>query len=399
MIMENRKNIKRRVVIINNFSKNNIRNANKGNTNASNSIVNNTKNINKVNSNHNSGNLSPNNSSSNNSRILALTIHGKVVHCTCDERDHRKCGHILHQHDGEDDLRFIQKVMDSKERINDYYNSSIKEKIKMIKNYRNYDLLMEDRDPRVRSAIMRKHRLTEEFLKKNKLTLEEAVVIRLFEEDGGIDKFINSDKFQDRMELAKVRFNMNVLKNDKSPYVRRAIVEEGYYFDELINDNSADGYVREGIAKFGYAPEKFVNDKNPDVRLSVAKNGFGLDKLINDENYLIRKEIARQGYGLDILIKDPNEIVRREVAKSSYRLEDLINDPSILVKEIVASKGYGLDILFYDNDSHIAYIVRKWLRNNNMSLRDYKIKVMEEKGYSWVEDMTPCLLRPRHCDF
>ena len=49
------------------------------------------------------------------------------------------------------------------------------------------------------------------------------------------------------------------------------------------------------------------------VRRAVANQGYGLDKLVNDEKPIVRIGVAYQGYALDKLINDEHGYVRNAV--------------------------------------------------------------------------------------
>lgn len=73
-------------------------------------------------------------------------------------------------------------------------------------------------------------------------------------------------------------------------YVRRAVAQQGYGLDVLVNDN--DWWVREAVAYKGYGLEQLVSDENCMVRAAVALQGYGLEQLSEDEDYLVR-QLAR----------------------------------------------------------------------------------------------------------
>ena len=50
--------------------------------------------------------------------------------------------------------------------------------------------------------------------------------------------------------------------------------------------------------------DKLINNEDPYVRLAVVEQGFGLEILINDEDWHVRKAVAEQGFGLEKLVND-----------------------------------------------------------------------------------------------
>lgn len=71
--------------------------------------------------------------------------------------------------------------------------------------------------------------------------------------------------------------------------------------------------MRAEIARQGYGLDVLINDESANVRYAVAEQGYGMDVLVNDEEAMVRAGVAEQGYGLDVLVNDKNEEVRWEV--------------------------------------------------------------------------------------
>lgn len=72
--------------------------------------------------------------------------------------------------------------------------------------------------------------------------------------------------------------------------------------------------------------EILVNDKDPYVRCAVAKQKYGLETLVKDKDWVVRRTVAQQKYGLGILVNDEDELVRCAVAQQKYGLDVLVND-------------------------------------------------------------------------
>ena len=123
------------------------------------------------------------------------------------------------------------------------------------------------------------------------------------------------------------------------------IAKHNYKLDVLINDSSSE--VRKAVAEQGYGLDILINDKHWAVRLAVAEQGYGLDQLINDEHAEVRAEVAKQGYGLDKLINDERAEVR-------FIANDLYNAKVYLVERNCGNyKGNLYLYIFYDNEYEI----------------------------------------------
>ena len=158
-----------------------------------------------------------------------------------------------------------------------------------------------------------------------------------------------------RINIAKAGIAMDKLEKDKSPFVRKALVENGYNLDTFLFDNSF--MVREAVANQGYGLDYLINDKDYRVRKAVAKNNnlktTQILQLTNDPNPEVRAEIAKKGLKLDILCDDESDIVRAEVAKRGYRLTRYSKDSSSLVRRAVANQGYAIKYLINDPDENV----------------------------------------------
>lgn len=126
--------------------------------------------------------------------------------------------------------------------------------------------------------------------------------------------------------------------------------------EEVLNNiiNSSGNYeAKVCIAEQGYGLDVLINDRNPYVRREVAHQRYGLDKLVNDYYSIVREEVARQGYGLEQLMHDPDWMVRWEVAKRGFGLDILINDENLTVSR---EAKQALCTHNYKNESAIAQV-------------------------------------------
>lgn len=71
------------------------------------------------------------------------------------------------------------------------------------------------------------------------------------------------------------------LINDPDPYVRIAVVEQGYRLDILINDSAA--IVRNAVVHQNYGLDQLINDKNPSVAYTAKQKLAALNNTtVND---------------------------------------------------------------------------------------------------------------------
>ena len=131
---------------------------------------------------------------------------------------------------------------------------------------------------------------------------------RVFEIDT-LDGEIIESKNKDKYCTSKIKLIREVSKEEINKYIEDNL-------DKLINDKTP--YVRAEVANQGYGLNILINDESPFVRTAVAKQGYNLDKLINDEDSLVRLEVAKQGYGLDILINDKDSDIKEIAIKQLY---------------------------------------------------------------------------------
>ena len=127
----------------------------------------------------------------------------------------------------------------------------------------------------------------------------------------------------------KIKLVSEISKEEIKKYIEDTI-------EKLVNDEDCD--VRLEVAKQVYSLDKLVNDEYWYVREEVAKQGYGLDILINDKDWKVRIEVARQGYCLDILINDEDWNVRLEVARQGYKLIKLSFDKNKIIKNEARNK-------------------------------------------------------------
>ena len=105
----------------------------------------------------------------------------------------------------------VQALDTEKDKILNLDNS---EKLEMIKNHQNLDVLIDDEDWRIRMAVA--------------------------EQGYGLDKLINDKDSGIRAVVAKQGYGLDQLINDKSYYVRKTVAEQGYGLEKLINDENYD---------------------------------------------------------------------------------------------------------------------------------------------------------------
>ena len=101
----------------------------------------------------------------------------------------------------------------------------------------------------------------------------------------------------------KIKLVREISKEEIKKYIEDTI-------EKLVNDEDCD--VRLEVAKQGYGLDILINDKDWKVRMEVARQGYCLDILINDEDWNVRLEVARQGYKLIKLSFDKNKIIKNE---------------------------------------------------------------------------------------
>ncbi len=235
--------------------------------------------------------------------------------------------------------------------------------------------------------------------------------------DPELDKLVNSENYEDRIEAAEQGYALDRLLFDEDIDVFEAVLDylSTNNYRSIFNwakDNNIDLDIEEWfnsdnwfklneVAKYGYKLDKLIYYKDYTVHMTVinylkdynyksifdwakdnninmnididellssedwrkreqaAMYGYGLDTLINDENKWVRVAIAEQGYGLDELINDENMWVRKAVAKQGYGLDKLVYDKDELVRITVAEQGYGLDKLVYDTDECVRVAVAR----------------------------------------
>lgn len=122
-----------------------------------------------------------------------------------------------------------------------------------------------------------------------------------------IDAIANSSYHSEKY-LKRLAVNMQLYRDLTNNVVRKAVAQQGYGLDILIDDPDED--VRAAVAQQGYGLSQLVNDQSSYVRMVVAEQGYGLDILINDRNANVRTAVAQRGYGLDTLITDQDSYVR-----------------------------------------------------------------------------------------
>ena len=157
---------------------------------------------------------------------------------------------------------------------------------------------------------------------------------------------------------------------------KRKMIKNNQNLDVFIDDT--DPLVRAEVANQGYGLDSLVNDEDYHVRCSVGEQGYGLNKLVNDESVWVRQIVAKKGYGLDRLVYDEDESVRVAVTYQGYGLDKLINDKDCLVRAVIAKQGYGLDKLANDDDEDIRKSVRHYLKENGLTLDEWKEKYPEK---------------------
>lgn len=80
-----------------------------------------------------------------------------------------------------------------------------------------------------------------------------------------LDKLVDSDRVEDRMEAAAQRYALEKLKNDKSEKVRATVAARGYALESLMYDPSDE--VRIEVIYQGYNLDWFIcRDKSCFIR-------------------------------------------------------------------------------------------------------------------------------------
>ena len=162
-------------------------------------------------------------------KVLAVTIDGKLTYCT-----KGRCDHIAHQNNNESGEEFVKRVAkDLLKQASDNYKEEIlnlnwSEKLEMINNHENLDVLVDDDDWHVRKAVA--------------------------EQGYGLDRLVN----------------------DLDHEVRASVAKQNYGLDKLVDDE--DFFVRKTVAEQGYGLDKLANDKNPAIR-EIARKLLGKKKI------------------------------------------------------------------------------------------------------------------------
>jgi len=178
-----------------------------------------------------------------------------------------------------------------------------------------------------------------------------------------------------RINIAKAGLAMDELIDDPNPFVRRAIVDNGYKLKHFIYDE--DVMVRVGIANQGCCLDFLIYDKEMKVRKAVAKNKKlsrnQINLLIKDESPEVRLEIAKRGEKLAFLSKDSSPMVREEVANQGYGLNALVNDPSPVVRVAVANQGFGLKSLLNDPNETVKKAAKLYGFYHEDAIGEWKV--------------------------
>lgn len=105
------------------------------------------------------------------------------------------------------------------------------------------DVLVEDKDERVRAAVARQGYC--------------------------LAKLVRDKHWWVRVEVANMGYGLEKLVEDEDSYVRAAVARQGYGLDRLVNDEA--WVVREAVAECGSALELLMDDKNDGVRFSAEE--------------------------------------------------------------------------------------------------------------------------------
>ena len=163
--------------------------------------------------------------------------------------------------------------------------------------------------------------------------------------DTELDKVVDSQYVDDRIEMARQKYGLNKLVNDEYEYVRVAVAEQGYGLDTLIKDE--DWHVREAVTRQGYRLDELISDK--DYRVVYATEEYlkannyrsvfawardndinlDIDLWLHSEIKSERVQVAKEGYGLDKLISDDyvKYYVENYLEEHNYKsIKDWIND-------------------------------------------------------------------------
>ena len=223
------------------------------------------------------------------------------------------------------------------------------------------------------------------------------------------DGMVKSDYWAVRKAIANQGYGLDILVNDKHWRVRRVVAKQGYGLDILINDKDCGvrravlNYLKDNnltLAEWCNQNNKEIDLKNlayspyPEARVAAIKSGYVYkeneiyigpdckftlygtnpekDKMIKSNNWRDRYKIAKQGYGLDVLINDEYCDVRTVVADQGYGLNILVNDESEYIREAVVNQGYGLDILVNDEHWGVRKAVEYYLTSHNLTLEQWK---------------------------
>ena len=226
-----------------------------------------------------------------------------------------------------------------------------------------------------------------------------------------LDKLVDSDDWEDRLEAAKQGYGLDKLVCDKEEEVRKEVAKQGYGFKKLIDDKYRE--VRKVIAEQGYGLDKLICDKSDSVRDAVddylldnkyesifewaSKNvnkratseKMDFKKWLNSDDWCKRWAVARGGYGLDKLILDENPNVRygvldylvetyislfnwakecpnRKVTTDKMDIDEWATSDNVYKRIYADWEGYGLDRLVKDKDKRVREEVAR--RNEEVYL-------------------------------
>lgn len=152
-----------------------------------------------------------------------------------------------------------------------------------------------------------------------------------------------------KLELVSLGKSLDVLKDDKKYYIRRAVADNIDLAKEPLKTNilnqlekDHDLHVRASVVRqysnnLNKLTDLFKNEDNPYVKGVIIDQGIDIDKVIDDitkESTGVKEAVARRGLYLDKLYKDENKYVREQVASSGKCTMDMLLELSSTKEDV-----------------------------------------------------------------
>lgn len=304
------------------------------------------------------------------------------------------------------DQRYYKTFLEALSKHTDLNNFKI---VKIVASYKNMDCF--SRSVRIFKVVsiieiedIKKYIIENNFKQG---TQQKKIIAARYEI--GLDELVHDNATKVRVEVAKHGKYLEELRDDASAVVRQELVKQGFELYRFVRDGNAA--VRADVARQGYALDILKEDKSPIVR-RVARdylliNGYDKDpvhKILKIEythdikryidtnthvaellfhKYLsVREMIADKGMFLSVLSKDPEPSVRAAVVRQGYITEALKNDSAIEVKVALIQQGINIEKFKKDSSSTLKNALIKYgyipLDPHIKGFRELKLKEIEE---------------------